>query len=154
MSKRLIILCSLVLLSSCDEMLLKDEAGISVEQNLSIPEDMGDGWEVSSPGREGADSVALDKLIRDLHGNPMHVHGLLIVKNNKLIVESYFDGWHGRRFQSMRSASKSIASTLVGIAIDKGFIADISQPVLDFFPEYADLRTTDKDKIQLQHVLS
>lgn len=154
MSKSLLILFSAVLLVSCDEFLLEDETGISFEQNLSLPESLGDGWDVSSPGREGADSVALSGLIRDLQSDSRRIHGLLIVKNNKLIVESYFDGWHRNRFQSMRSASKSIASTLVGIAIDKGFIAGIDQSVLDFFPEYADLRTPDKDKIQLQHVLS
>jgi CubicO group peptidase (beta-lactamase class C family) len=154
MSKSLLILFSIVLLVSCDEVLLKDEAGISIEQNLSIPESLGDGWDVSSPGREGADSAALFRLIRDLQSDSRRIHGLLIVKNNKLIVESYFDGWHRNRLQSMRSASKSIASTLVGIAIDKGFIVGIDQSILDFFPEYADLRTADKDKIQLQHVLS
>jgi CubicO group peptidase (beta-lactamase class C family) len=154
MSKSLLILFSTVLLFACDEVLLKDDDGISIEQNLSIPESLGDGWDVSSPGREGADSAALFRLIRDLQSDSRHIHGLLIVKNNKLIVESYFDGWHRNRFQSMRSASKSIASTMVGIAIDKGFIAGIDQSVLDFFPEYADLRTADKDKIQLQHVLS
>lgn len=34
------------------------------------------------------------------------------------------------------SATKSIVALLVGIALDKGFIENIDQPVLDFFPEY------------------
>lgn len=34
------------------------------------------------------------------------------------------------------SVTKSIMSLLIGIAIDKGFIQSIQQPVLDFFPDY------------------
>jgi len=79
---------------------------------------------------------------------------VLIAKNGKLIVEAYFDGWHGKRLQSMRSATKSVASTLVGIAIDKGYVTDVNQSVFDFFSEYDDLKTPQKEKIQLRHVLS
>ena len=37
----------------------------------------------------------------------------------------------------MRSASKSVISLLVGIAIDRKLIASAEEPVVKFFPEYA-----------------
>jgi len=37
----------------------------------------------------------------------------------------------------IHSCAKSITSTLVGIAIDKGFIKDVHQGLLNFFPEIA-----------------
>lgn len=36
----------------------------------------------------------------------------------------------------MFSVTKSILSILIGIAIDKGYIKSIHQPILDFFPDY------------------
>ena len=51
----------------------------------------------------------------------------------------YSDLWHG--FQPgdalhVMSVTKSVVSLLIGIAIDQGLIADVHQPVLDFFPDY------------------
>lgn len=52
------------------------------------------------------------------------------------------------------SCTKSIASTLIGIAIDKEYIQSIDQPLLDFFPEKSP-RDPDEGKheITLKHVL-
>ena len=38
----------------------------------------------------------------------------------------------------MMSASKSVASLLVGIAVDRGLIKNINAPIFDFFPELSD----------------
>jgi CubicO group peptidase (beta-lactamase class C family) len=154
MNRSLAAILVFFLLLSCDSILLNDESNNARQANSRHPEYLNDGWEVSSPEAEHVDANAVAQLIQALQGDSRNIHGLLIAKNNKLIVEAYFDGWHRKRLQSLRSASKSIASTLVGIAIDKGHIKDVNQSVFDFFPEYGDLNTSEKDKIQLQHVLS
>jgi hypothetical protein len=41
---------------------------------------------------------------------------------------------------------------LVGIAVDRGLIRDLDAPVFSFFPEYADLRTPEKDRVTLRHL--
>ena len=54
-------------------------------------------------------------------------------------VEVYSDEWNGYTKKDachVMSVTKSIVSLLVGIAIDKGLIQSIDQPVLAFFPEY------------------
>jgi CubicO group peptidase (beta-lactamase class C family) len=54
----------------------------------------------------------------------------------------------------MKSVSKSVASLAVGIAIDRGLIRSVNEPIFSFFPELADLRSPEKDRIQLFHALS
>jgi CubicO group peptidase (beta-lactamase class C family) len=54
----------------------------------------------------------------------------------------------------MRSVTKSVASLAVGIAIDRGLISRVNEPIFSFFPELSDLRTTGKERIQLLHALT
>jgi CubicO group peptidase (beta-lactamase class C family) len=54
----------------------------------------------------------------------------------------------------VKSVSKSVASLAVGIAIDQGLIRSINEPIFNFFPECADLRSPEKDRIQLVHALT
>ena len=54
----------------------------------------------------------------------------------------------------MKSVSKSVASLAVGIAIDRGLIRSVNEPIFSFFPELSDLRSPEKDRIQLVHALT
>ena len=49
---------------------------------------------------------------------------------------------------------KSVTALVLGMAIDHGWIKSVDTPVLSFFPEYADLRTPEKDRITLRHILT
>lgn len=53
------------------------------------------------------------------------------------------------------SCSKSITSATLGIAIHEGYIADVEQKVLDFFPEYV-VENPDslKETITIRHLLT
>jgi CubicO group peptidase (beta-lactamase class C family) len=54
----------------------------------------------------------------------------------------------------VRSISKSVVSLLVGIAVDRGLIRGIDEPVFTFFPEFGSLRTPEKDRILVRHLLT
>jgi len=99
------------------------------------------------------------------------VHAVLIVRCGKLAFERYFESLDerpgrifGRRLENvsfdadtlhdMKSVSKSVASLAVGIAIDRGLIRSVNEPIFNFFPELSDLRSPEKDRIQLSHVLT
>src|SRR5262249_17272704 len=54
----------------------------------------------------------------------------------------------------LRSISKSVISLLIGIAFDRGWLTDLDASIFSFFPEYGDLRTPEKDRITIRHVLT
>jgi CubicO group peptidase (beta-lactamase class C family) len=62
------------------------------------------------------------------------VLGFLILKGDEIIFEDYRHGTGpGDRYLSY-SVSKSIVSTLVGIAVDEGHIASVEDPVTRYLP--------------------
>ena len=60
----------------------------------------------------------------------------LILHNGKLIVEKYYNGGGSDQLHDIRSASKSILSAILSIALKDGYIEGIDQKIIDFFPEY------------------
>ena len=61
---------------------------------------------------------------------------LIVLKDDKVIVEEYLNGGRSDQLRDIRSASKSILSAILGSAIKDGYIDSIDQKVIDFFPEY------------------
>jgi CubicO group peptidase (beta-lactamase class C family) len=55
---------------------------------------------------------------------------------------------------NVKSVSKSVASLAVGIAIERGLTGSINEPIFSFFPELSDLRSPEKERIQLLHALT
>jgi CubicO group peptidase (beta-lactamase class C family) len=74
---------------------------------------------------------AMEKAVRA--GEFKKIGSVVILRHGKLAYEVYFDGDAGTP-RDTRSATKSITSTLVGIALDEHRIASVSAPVLSFFP--------------------
>jgi len=60
----------------------------------------------------------------------------LVLKNDSVYYEEYWDGYDANSLSNSFSAAKSIVSILVGIAIDEGKIRSVDQEVSDFIPEY------------------
>ena len=77
--------------------------------------------------------IDLEKEIKENHSN---ITGLMIIKNKKTVYEKYFNDCDEKSTIHVYSVTKSILSLLIGIAIDQGYIKDVHQKVLDFFPEY------------------
>ncbi|MGE3190230.1 MAG: serine hydrolase domain-containing protein [Vicinamibacterales bacterium] len=62
------------------------------------------------------------------------LRSLLVSVDGGLLVEHYLHGARRDRPANIKSASKSVISALVGIAIDRGYIAGVDQPIGDYFP--------------------
>lgn len=76
--------------------------------------------------------------------------GLLVIKDGKIVFEKYFLGADEHsRFTSM-SMAKSFTSTLVGLAVADGKVANVNQPVTDYVPE---LKGSGYDGVPIRDVL-
>jgi CubicO group peptidase (beta-lactamase class C family) len=123
----------------------------------AIPQDLDDGWEVSSLASEGMNPERLAWLSTATKNNDFgSIHSILIVRNGKLIFEEYYQGYHVDRLHPLASVTKSILSILIGIAVDQGYIGSIDDPIEGFFPEYSDIFTTDslKKTVTIRHLLT
>jgi hypothetical protein len=102
-----------------------------------------------------SDSLFIYSLIPEIITNQYgRINSFLLIKNGSLICEEYFYGYTRNDLHQIESATKSIASLLLGIAKDKGMVSDIHEPIFKIFPEYAHLRTGEYRKITLANILS
>lgn len=96
-----------------------------------------------------------------------NIHSILIVKGKKLVFERYFTGsdqnWgsnlgitgHSRAtLHDIRSITKSVVATTIGIAIDQGLITSVDQNIFDFFPDYNQYNTGLRAKITIRDLLT
>jgi len=80
------------------------------------------------------------------------IHSLVIIQNDMLVHESYYQGWNRHKLHKVMSVTKSVTSAMVGIAKDQGHIASVDDKLLSFFPEYTDIAHL--DAITLKDVLT
>jgi CubicO group peptidase (beta-lactamase class C family) len=119
------------------------------------PSDIQDGWVIGAPERQGLDPTFLCKMGKGIaEGHLPNVDSIVVVRHGVLVFERYFGPYDATTSHAGNSMTKSLISLLVGIAVDRGLIGDLDAPVLSFFPEYADLRTPEKDRITLRHLLT
>ena len=107
--------------------------------------------------QQNFDTIKLQSLISKIYnGRFGDVHSLIISRNNQIVLEKYFNGYDKNDLHRIYSVTKSVTSSLIGIAIDNGHIENINQNLLDFFPEYSQLEnlSTDKENIILENVLT
>jgi CubicO group peptidase (beta-lactamase class C family) len=131
----------------------------------TVPEKTNDGWETGSLNSVNLDTNLIDELFERVgNGGYKNIHCVLLAKGGKLVIEEYFAGQNSvgqypkftrDTLHEMKSATKSVNSILVGIAIDRHLIHSVDEKVSSFFPEYSDVFTNkEKDAIRLKDLLS
>jgi CubicO group peptidase (beta-lactamase class C family) len=81
----------------------------------------------------GLDSTLLAQAYAQAATLP-RLRSLLIARHDTLLGEAYYHGASAARRTNIKSASKSIISALVGIAIAEGELTGLEQPIAPFFP--------------------
>ncbi len=95
------------------------------------PADLHDGIAVGDIARSDLGIATASVIVGGiLGGTYKDVHSILLYQHGKLVLEEYFYGYSAERTHQLRSATKSIVSSLAGIAIDRGALTGVNQRVL------------------------
>lgn len=94
-----------------------------------------DGWPTASVEQVGIDRAGVERFVQRILDAPMDVidapliHGVLIARHGRLVLEEYFHGAQRDALHDTRSAAKSLTATVVGAALHAGAPLALDSPV-------------------------
>jgi CubicO group peptidase (beta-lactamase class C family) len=100
------------------------------------PKQANDGWptaDATTLGWKTATLAAVEDRIAD--GTYKKITSVVVADHGRLIYERYFNGGSADLLNDVRSATKSLTAMLVGAAIARGAIRDVTVPVYGYFPD-------------------
>jgi len=142
--------------SSC-HMLTQLMLSKNQKYSYSTPDASADNWNCAALTEAKFDDQKITNLISQTKkGKFGDIHSLLICRNGKLVLEEYFalngeltGSFVNHQFRNkvhyLASTTKGILSLLAGIAIDKGFINNVNDPISKYMPEF---KSSFNDKIK------
>lgn len=83
--------------------------------------------------------------------NEFKAHAFIIVRNDSLLHEQYWDGFSDTSHTNSFSVAKTYVSVLLGCALKDGYIKSLDEPVSTYIPEFAEGA---KAKITLRHLVT
>ncbi|WP_239616209.1 serine hydrolase domain-containing protein [Cohnella mopanensis] len=92
-------------------------------------------WKTADPKDKGMDAEQLVALDNKVSMNKK-ITSLLIVKDDNIVFEKYYNGGDPNNPEGVFSVTKSIVSALTGIAIDQGLIGGLDTKISEIMPEY------------------
>lgn len=95
-----------------------------------------------------ASDLALEDLLEETDTT-----AFIVLHGDALLYEGYFNGSDRESIQTSFSVAKSFVATLVGIAIDEGFLASLDEPVTHYVPELIE-RDPRFGDITLRHLIT
>jgi CubicO group peptidase (beta-lactamase class C family) len=121
-----------------------------------------DAWPVGTLEETDIDRPAIERFIQKILDTPMEsvdtpeIHGILVARHGKLVLEEYFHGFSRDQLHETRSAAKSVTAVIVGAAIQAGAPIGLSAPVYQVmnggaFPADLDSR---KRAMELENLLT
>ncbi len=99
------------------------------------------GWRNSTPEEQHMNAAKLQEMIDHIIDENQNIHSVIVVRHGYVVLEEYpnpgsghckGNSYNGTHY--LYSVTKSFISCFTGIAIDKGFIDNVSQTVLSLFP--------------------
>lgn len=92
------------------------------------------GWRTSTPEEQGMDSAVLADMLDAVREQEIRMDSLLVMRNGTVVLDAYHYPYDGSVVHDVASVTKSVTSTLIGIAVEQGLI-DLDKPVLSYFPD-------------------
>ena len=120
------------------------------------------GWQNSTPGEQGMDESTLQAMIDRIIDEDLDVHSVIVIRNGYVVLEEYPNPFQGQSrthsydgMHYLYSSTKSFTSCMIGIALDKGFLDNVSQTVLSLFPDMTFANVDEqKERITIDDLLT
>jgi CubicO group peptidase (beta-lactamase class C family) len=107
----------------------------------------------SASARQPLSTPALEAAAASAANMP-RLRSLLVSHKGAMVLERYFNGARPNQPANIKSASKSVISALVGIAVSRGLIKGLDQRIVDYFPELAGDPEPKKRDITIEDLLT
>ncbi|UCE09304.1 MAG: serine hydrolase [Candidatus Thorarchaeota archaeon] len=137
--------------------------GTSVGENRALAQSVErdywptEGWLNSTPEEQGMDSAKLQEMMDYIENETIPIKSMVVVRNGRIVLEEFplSTIYHENSTHLLYSVTKSFTSALIGIALDKGFLDNVSQLLLSFFPDYNITNMDERrDRITIEHLLT
>ncbi len=113
-----------------------------------------DGWRSSTPEAQGIYSDKLAELLLAIREQNVQIHSLLVIRNGYVVADATFYPYDGQAVHNVASVTKSLMTTLIGIAADQGKL-DLDDKMVAFFPDRSIAnRDQRKEDITVRHLAS
>jgi CubicO group peptidase (beta-lactamase class C family) len=122
--------------------------GPSVSRFDKLPADNRYASQIEAIARDTNNGESLEEYL-DASGTT----AFLVVHDDRLLYERYFDGYDEHSIHTSFSMAKSFASALVGIAIDEGHINSVNEPITNYIPELLE-KDERFESITIRHLLT
>ena len=120
------------------------------------PRALEDGWKTKDISSLEIDTALINRFFNKLNQEDHKIHSILLVRENMLLIEEYYSGHDLNTLHDLRSTTKSIRALLMGIAIDKGYINSVDDPITRYLKEPIAEKNLDerKELITIRHLLT
>jgi len=113
------------------------------------------GWRASSPEAQGMDSKVLAEAFDEIRRRQMAIHSLTIVRNGVLVLDAYFWPFQDKLLHDTASVTKSVTSTLVGVAIGQHKLDGVTEAVTSLLGAPTTARPdARKKRLTVEHLLT
>jgi len=107
-------------------------------------------WNIVSPEDLGIEPSRVQELIDYIKEPSLYTQAAILIKGNNIIAEYYAEGYNKDDLVTSWSVAKSFSSTLIGIAIDEGYINSVDDSISLYLPEW---KTEPQENISLKYLL-
>jgi len=119
------------------------------DYQYKVPLGTNDGWPVAALPPQQIDTGRVFGFMRSFVKEDHQLSSMLFIQNGVLMLEEYFNDTDREDLNDLRSATKSIRSLLVGIALEKGYIQSLDEPILNYLEDLEDTTQLDPAKREI-----
>ncbi len=116
--------------------------------------DGGDGIPRSAPEAQGVRSEDVARLFKSIEEKGYEVHGMMVIRNDHVIAEHWWDPYREDIQHPLYSATKTFTAAAIGFAVQEGLLKT-SDKVASFFPDLLpDKAPQELESLTVEHLLT